>query len=289
MSLLPDDIQSLLNRYSVRPRKERGQSFLKSNNIADRIVASAELTKDDRVLEIGGGLGILTTRLAEQSGHVTVIELEAGLVQALRDALTDMDNVEIIHGDALKVDLPPIDKVVANLPYSISSEMIFRLLKESTLKSGILMFQKEFSDRLVAKPGSPIYSRLSIDFQYLGEAIHVMDVGARNFYPVPAVDSTVIKVTKRKTGIFAENSEVFFWMVHGIYSYPNKQLRKALKIWFKNLGKPHLLDDILSKLEGIDETSRLRTLSLEILVRLADMINNLVESGELPGPNGDMH
>jgi 16S rRNA (adenine1518-N6/adenine1519-N6)-dimethyltransferase len=287
VSLLPDDIKSLLRKYSVRPRKEKGQSFLKSNNIANRIVTSAEISDSDRVLEIGGGLGILTSRIAEVAGYVTVIELEKGLVQALRDILAGRDNVEIIHGDALRVDLPEVDKVVANLPYSISSEMLFRILTESTFESGVLMFQKEFSDRLFAEPGNPIYSRLTIDFQYLGQASHVMDVGAMNFYPVPAVDSSILKITKRNTGLFAKSSDVFFWMVHGLYSYPNKQLRKALKIWFKNLKTPELVQDILSELDDIDETSRLRALSQETLIRLSDVINGFVESGELTGPKGD--
>ncbi|MHA1905992.1 MAG: 16S rRNA (adenine(1518)-N(6)/adenine(1519)-N(6))-dimethyltransferase RsmA [Candidatus Thorarchaeota archaeon] len=287
MSLLSDDIKSLLSKYSVRPRKERGQSFLKSKNIAKQIVTTADISEREHVLEIGGGLGILTSLLVEVAEQVTVIELEPGLVNALQDILGEKENVKIIHGDALKVDLPKVDKVVSNLPYSISSEMTFRLLTESTFELGVLMFQKEFSERLLAVPGSSIYSRLSIDFQYLGNATHVMEVGARNFYPIPAVNSTVLKITKRDSGPIAKNSNVFFWMVHGLYSYPNKQLRKALKIWFKNLGKSDLVEEVLSQLEGIDEKSRLRTLSQETLVRLSNVVNELVEARKLQGPKDD--
>ncbi|MHA2424720.1 MAG: 16S rRNA (adenine(1518)-N(6)/adenine(1519)-N(6))-dimethyltransferase RsmA, partial [Candidatus Thorarchaeota archaeon] len=276
-----------LSKYSVRPSKKKGQSFLKSKNIAKKIVAAAEITSDDFVLEIGGGLGILTSLLAEVSKQVTVIELELGLVKALKEILGDRSNVQIIHGNALTVDLPEVNKVVANLPYSISSEMLFRLLKESTFVRGVLMFQKEFSERLLAQPSSPVYSRLSIDFQYLGIASHVMDVGARNFYPVPAVDSSVLKITKRTSGPFASDSEVFFWMVHGIYSYPNKQLRKALKIWLRNIGKPDLGKDLFSRVEGLAETSRLRTLSMDTLVRLSDVVSELIEEGKLEGPKGE--
>ncbi len=265
-----------------------GQSFLNSQNIARQIVASADISRNDHILEIGGGLGILTTKLAEVADSVTVIELEQGLVNALRDIFSESENVEIIHGDALTVDLPKVDKIVANLPYSIASEITFRLLKETTFELGILMYQKEFSQRLLTSPGSSNYSRLSIDFQYLGKATHVMDVGARNFYPVPAVDSSVLKVTKRDTGPMAKSPEIFFWMVHGLYSYPNKQIRKALKIWFKNLGRPDLADDLFSRLDDVNKTDRLRTLSLETLVRLSNVVQELVESGELPGPRGEL-
>ncbi|MFW9850425.1 MAG: 16S rRNA (adenine(1518)-N(6)/adenine(1519)-N(6))-dimethyltransferase RsmA [Candidatus Thorarchaeota archaeon] len=285
MSLLHDsDIKSLLRQYSVRPRKERGQSFLKSEQIARKIVDAADISAEDSVLEIGGGLGILSSILAERSNNVTVIELESGLVAALRDILREKNNVMIVHGDALKVDLPDVNKVVANLPYSISSEIIFRLLTESTFDLGVLMFQKEFSDRILAIPNSSLYSRLSIDFQYLGTAKRVMDVGANNFYPIPSVDSAVLKVTKRTSGPFAKDSKIFFWMVHGLYSYPNKQLRKAMKIWFKNLGKANLTQAFFSQAEGMDESSRLRDLSLETLVALSDIVYEMVEAGDLEKP-----
>ena len=288
MSLLHDnDIKSLLRKYSVKPRKEMGQSFLNSQIIARQIVTSAEISQSDRILEIGGGLGILTNILAGVADSVTVIELEMGVVNALKDIFSESENVKIIHGDALTVDLPKFDKIVANLPYSISSEITFRLLKEAKFELGILMYQKEFSRRLLSSPGSSEYSRLSIDFQYLGKATHLMDVKARNFYPVPSVDSSVLKVIKRDTGPMAKNSEIFFWMVHGLYSYPNKQLRKAMKIWFKNLGRPNLADGLFSRLDDVNKTDRLRTLSLETLVRLSDVIQKLVESGDLPGPRGD--
>ncbi len=283
MSLLDDNkIQSELSKYSVNPRKKMGQSFLKSEKIARSIVDAAKISPTERVLEIGGGLGILTLWLARSAKKVTVVELDRGLVRALRSNLSAFENVEVIHGDALKIDLPDADKIVSNLPYSISSEITFKFLKEVKFDVAILMFQKEFAHRLLAVPESSEYSRLSIDFQYLGRAEYVRDVQARNFFPVPAVDSAVLKITRRNSGPFAKNPDVFFWMIHGLYSYPNKQLKKALKIWFKRLGYPNATDIFLSNLGNLDPTSRLRSLSLEPLTVMADIVQDMIEWGDLP-------
>jgi 16S rRNA (adenine1518-N6/adenine1519-N6)-dimethyltransferase len=282
------DIRALLRKYGVKYDKRRGQSFLKSNYVAREIVRLAEIDSDDRVLEIGGGLGILTEWLAEKAKSVCVVEIEQGLVEALQDRFIESKNVTVIEGDALVVDLPAVDKVVSNLPYSISSEITFRILREVDFQSALLMYQKEFAERLVAKPGSQAYSRLSVNFQYRAQAEEVMDVDSSMFYPEPSVDSKVVRITHRKSGPFAMDDFVFEWMIRGIYSYPNKQLRRAMRIWFKNLGVSRNLADDVIKDCGIDglETMRLRRLDLETLVILADVLKDFVEDERLPGPEG---
>lgn len=283
VSLLDDnEIQSALRKYSVQPRKKMGQSFLKSETIARSIVDAAEVSPTDNVLEIGGGLGILTLWLARSARKVTVVELDKGLVRVLKDRLSEFKNVEIIKGDALRINLPDVDKIVSNLPYSISSGITFKFLKDVKFDVAILMYQKEFAQRLLAVPESSDYSRLSIDFQYLGKAEYVRDVKASNFYPIPSVDSSVLKITKRTSGPLARNPDVFFWMVHGLYSYPNKQLRKALKIWFKKLGRPDATDIFLSRIGDLDRTTRLRALPLGSLTMMADIVQDMVEDGDLP-------
>lgn len=287
MRLLSDlEIRALLKKYGVRYDRKRGQSFLKSHFVASEIVRSAEVTAEDSVLEIGGGLGILTEWLVEKAAHVYVVEIEHGLVKALRDRFGGHENVTIIEGDALVVDLPGVDKVVSNLPYSISSEITFRLLREVGFQCALLMYQKEFAERLVAEPGSQAYSRLSVNFQYLAHAEEVMDVSASMFYPEPAVNSKVVRITHRETGPFAEDDSVFEWMVRGIYSYPNKQLRRAMRIWFKNLGADKVLADDVIKTCGIEglDTSRPRGLGLDTLVPLSDVLKGFIEEGRLPGP-----
>lgn len=286
--LSDDEIRAILKRYKVRPTKKHGQSFLKSQNIARNIVGAAEVTKEDTILEIGGGLGILTKQLVQEAKYVYVVEINSGLVKALGDLFTDCDNVSIIEGDALKVPLPEVTKVVSNLPYSISSEITFRMLRELEFEQAILMYQKEFAQRLHATPGTSEYSRLSVNIGYQAEVEHLMDVPADMFYPIPAVDSVVVRLKHYTQGPRAKNDDVFFWMINGIFPYPNKHLRKALRIWFRNLKVDKNLADVV--LESCKEypkgDERLRTIAIDKLVNLSDSLLHLIEAGDLPDPRG---
>ncbi|MGY5875082.1 MAG: 16S rRNA (adenine(1518)-N(6)/adenine(1519)-N(6))-dimethyltransferase RsmA [Candidatus Thorarchaeota archaeon] len=288
MRLLPDsDVKSLLRRYSVKPQKKLGQSFLTNHTIARKIVDQAELGPEDVVLEIGGGLGVLSSKLAKRAGKVYVIEIDPGLVQALKDSLNDVDNVTIIEGDALRVALPEINKIVSNLPYRISSEVTFRLLTEVQFDLAILMYQKEFAQRLVARPCVKEYSRLTIDISYHADTTRLFDVPSQMFYPEPAVNSTVVRMVHRTDGSFAIDVDVFLWMVRGLYSYPNKQIRKALGIWFRNLGREKsLADNLLGRVSSIAGNERLRCLSQETLVEMADRILDMITEGLLDDPRG---
>jgi 16S rRNA (adenine1518-N6/adenine1519-N6)-dimethyltransferase len=256
---------------------------------ARKIVESANLDSDSTVLEIGGGLGMLSEKLAESAGRVYIIEIDKRLVLALREILSEYSNVDIIQGDALTVKLPEVDRLVSNLPYSISSPITFRLLEETKFRFAILMYQSEFAQRLIAKPGSSNYSRLSVDVQYLARIQEVMQVPAADFYPVPAVDSMVVRVEARKDGPFAQDRRILFWLVHGIYSYPNKVLRKALRIWFKNLGQDRdLVDEVIERTDGAaNGKERLRGLDQELIVVLADTLLELIHDGRIPDPRGE--
>ena len=286
MSSLSEDIRWLLNRYNVKPKKKRGQSFLISHSVARDIVDIAELSGQDDVLEIGGGFGVLTKRIAEKAQHVYVIEIDPRLNKALHDTLKDFTNVDIIEGDALTVDLPQVSKIIANLPYSISSEITFRIMREMKYEKAILMYQKEYASRLVACPGTSEYSRLTINVQYYAEVEKILEVPADLFYPTPAVDSTVVRMTPRTEGLFAKDDSVFHWMIGGIYPYPNKNIRKALQIWFRNLGiNKNLSDEVLFRLGGIIAgNERLRSINLDKLVKLSDILLVLIEEGTIPDP-----
>jgi 16S rRNA (adenine1518-N6/adenine1519-N6)-dimethyltransferase len=282
------EVRSLLQRYGITPSRDKGQIFLTSESIAKTIVASASITKQETVLEIGGGLGILSKALSGDARHLYIIEIEEGLVRALKDRLRDCGNVTILHQDALIAEIPSVDKVVSNLPYSVASEITFRLLEVCPFELAVMMYQKEFASRLLARPGTQEYSRLSIDFQYLGVAKIIMDVKAAEFFPVPQVDSSVLAIKRRTTGAFARDPTHFFWMVNGLYSYPNKQLRRALQIWLKLIGKADLADALLGALpDPLHGALRLRCLSIEHLVMLADVITDFVDDEKLTGPRRD--
>lgn len=287
-SLFQEEVKSLLRKYSVRPSKKTGQNFLTSQKVARDIVWSANLTKDESVLEIGGGLGILTQWIAQCAKTVYVVEKDVGLVRALREILSELDNVEIIEGDALEMDFPEVDKVVCNLPYSISSDITFRLLEQVKFKSATLMYQKEFAERLLAEPGSANYARLTIGVRYHVDVAQIMNVPASKFYPVPKVDSSVVCLTPRLTGPFARKPEIFFWFIHGIYSYPNKQIGKALRIWFRNMKLDRALANTLLDRAGasVTGTERLRSLTPDTLVMLADCLLEMIEDELIPDPRG---
>lgn len=287
VNLLSDDmIKSLLRKYGVKPSKKRGQSFLKNPTVAKDMVNAANITRTDTVLEIGGGLGILTEAIAREADQVYVIEIAPELVRALRALFREQDNIHIIEGDALTVALPQVTKVVSNLPYSISSEITFRLLRELKFDQAVLMYQKEFAQRLYADPGTQDYSRLTINIRYQAEVESLMEVPATLFYPVPAVDSVVVRIKHQTERPRARSDFVFHWMVNGLYSYPNKTLKKALRIWFRNLGvNRELAEPTINKCGGcLKGDERLRTIDVDELVILADAILGSVEDGTLPDP-----
>jgi len=281
---LSDEVRSSLRKYGITPRKKLGQSFLINSSIAREIVKAASLTRNDDVLEVGGGLGVLTRWLVESARKVFVVEKSKGLADALRDLLAEHDNLEVIEGDALEIQLPKVNKVVANLPYSISSPLTFRLLECVDFQQAVLMYQKEFAQRLLSKPGTPEYSRLTIEVNYRANVEMVMQVNAREFYPVPRVDSTVVRVTHRKSGPIARNEGVFHWMVRGVYSYPNKQIRKAFGIWFRNLScEDSVLEAFVQRCSGeFTGSERLRNLNLDMLVKLSGHVLEMINDGLVP-------
>lgn len=172
-------------------RPKLGQHFLKDTRYAERAVEAAELRADDIVLEVGPGKGVLTRLLAPRVAKVLAVELDETLADAL-----DVPNVELIRGDAVQVDIPPFDACVSNLPYQISSPFLFRLL-ERDYRVAVLMVQKEFADRLVAKPGGGDYGRLSVNAQRRAHVEIVARVPPGAFDPPPRVDSAIVRIRPR--------------------------------------------------------------------------------------------
>ncbi len=288
MSISIESTKALLQKYNIRPSKKSGQSFLINPIIAGKIVSFANLSKNDTVLEIGGGLGAISRLLAEMAGEVIIIEIDRNLVRALNDILQPYDNVKIVQGNVLKVDLPQVSKIVSNLPYSISSEITFRIIREMEFKQAILMYQQEFANRLVAEPCTQNYSRLTANFTYLAKAEILMPVQAREFYPIPEVDSSVVCITKREDGPFATDNDLFEIVVRGIFAYPNKQVRKALRIWFRQLSiSRETADRLVERVPSIESTDRIRCLGIDRLVELSDAIHDMIEQGIMKDIRGN--
>jgi 16S rRNA (adenine1518-N6/adenine1519-N6)-dimethyltransferase len=208
-----------MSRYS--------QNFLINPRIADFIVEKAELNEDDIVLEIGPGKGILTSRLVKKC-KVYAIEIDRALCEYLESIFAEEikeGKLKIICGDALEIDFPRFTKVVANIPYHISSPLIFKILKYEFQK-GILMLQYEFAERLSAEPGTKKYGRLSVMMYYHGEAHILKRVKRGNFRPVPKVDSAIVEIKKKERFCFDE--DVLDMVVRRIFEQRRKKIRNIL-------------------------------------------------------------
>jgi 16S rRNA (adenine1518-N6/adenine1519-N6)-dimethyltransferase len=192
-----------LRQFGVRPNRELGQNFLIDNNLLDVIGRAAELRKDDVVLEVGGGLGVLSEYLAPRAGHLHVVEVDRSLVPALEDALAPFDNVSLHVGDAVALDYPALEpsptKVVANLPYGVAATVLLKSLEElPDVQLAIAMVQREVADRLAASPGTKSYGATSVLAQLTADVRFLRRVPRTVFHPQPNVESALVLL--RRTG-----------------------------------------------------------------------------------------
>lgn len=252
----------------MRPKKHLGQNFLYDPSILRRIVQAAEISSEDTVVEIGPGHGRLTWLLAEKAKRVIAIELDRELYEKLRQDEVDKD-IELVHGNALRYpyeDLPEF-KVVANIPYYITTPIIFRLIESrGNLISMTLTVQREVAKRIAAQPGTKDYGVLSIMIQYyaIPELKFIIPKGA--FRPVPKVDSALVNMKIRKSPpVEVKDEKFFFRVVKTAFSHRRKTLVNALKVLSENIK-----DEII--MAGIDPQRRPGTLSIEEFARLADVL-----------------
>lgn len=269
----PQVTNHILHRFKLRADKKLGQNFLIDEEIVRRIVEAAELTAEDTVLEVGPGIGTLTQGLAESDARVVAVELDKRLLPVLDVTLAGYDNVRIVNGDILKVDImqevsAENFKVCANLPYYITTPIIFALLeKRLPMERLVAMVQKEVAERMAAKPGGKDYGALSVAIQYFTEPEIAFVVPPASFIPAPAVDSAVIVCKRRKQPpVQVCDEELFFRVVKAAFSMRRKMLNNALK----NMGISG--EQCLKWLElaGIDGRRRGETLTLEDFAALTN-------------------
>jgi 16S rRNA (adenine1518-N6/adenine1519-N6)-dimethyltransferase len=271
MNLQPLPIQSLLAQYHIRPKKSLGQNFLVNPVILQKIVDLAEIPSNTSVLEIGPGAGSLTRYLAMAAEHVVAVELDSHLLPMLREVLEDFRNVEIVQGDILDLDPSQLLErtgyfVVANIPYYITSAL-FRHLLESRIKPGriVLTVQKEVAQRICEKPGN--LNLLALSVQIYGSPRIAMGIPAGAFYPVPKVDSNVVRVDLyREPLIPRELQKVFFQLARAGFSQKRKKLRNALTS-LSSL-KADKLEQMLNE-SGINPQARAQELNITDWLKLS--------------------
>ena len=219
-------------------KRNLGQNFLINKNVALREVSYGNITKDDVVLEIGPGKGIITKLLASKAKEVIAIEIDKSIVKNLSENLPN--NVTLIHEDALKVDfnnLSNFNKIVSNLPFQISSPITFKFL-EYNFDLAILIYQEEFAKRMIAKYGSKDYSRLTVGVYYKAKCEILEKVPKTCFEPQPKVDSSIIKLVKRKTPPFIiENEEFFYNLTKNLFNHRRKIIKNVLVKYYDIIDK----------------------------------------------------
>ena len=269
----PEVVHYICKRFDIKMSKKLGQIILIKRGIVDEIVHAAEITVGEPVLEVGPGIGTLTQGLAQSGADVTAIELDRRLLEVLDTTLASYDNVRIIHGDVLKLDVPTIMnhkpfKVVANLPYYITTPIIMSLLESKLpIERLVVMVQKEVALRMIAKPGTKDYGALSVAVQYYTEPDIVLDVPPKSFLPAPAVTSSVIRcVLRDKPPVDVIDEKLFFRVVKAGFA----QRRKTFSNTMKTTGLTRdRIEELLAK-ANIDGQRRGETFTLQ---EFADVAN----------------
>ena len=269
----PEVVHYICKRFDIKMSKKLGQNFLIKRGIVDEIVHAAEITVGEPVLEVGPGIGTLTQGLAQSGADVTAIELDRRLLEVLDTTLASYDNVRIIHGDVLKLDVPTIMnhkpfKVVANLPYYITTPIIMSLLESKLpIERLVVMVQREVALRMIAKPGTKDYGALSVAVQYYTEPDIVLDVPPKSFLPAPAVTSSVIRcVLRDKPPVDVIDEKLFFRVVKAGFA----QRRKTFSNTMKTTGLTRdRIEELLAQ-ANIDGQRRGETFTLQ---EFADVAN----------------
>ena len=267
-----------LAEYGLFPKKRLGQHFLMDRNILNKVIETAQVGKGDVVIEVGPGLGEMTLALARLAKQVIAVEIDPQLVEILKKKLADCPNVEVVRSDILKVDFRPFlekeghpVKVVANLPYQISTPLLFRFIEAREVFSTFtLMLQKEVAQRMAASPGRKEYGRLSVLLQMFLDLSVRFFIPPSAFFPRPKVESAVVHLVWKEKPMIEKNDEEWFKrIVKACFGYRRKTLLNALK--HSELPLPESIESRMEKI-GIDPRRRPETLAIDEFVRLADAL-----------------
>lgn len=280
----PQGTKAILNQYPFIFQKKFGQNFLIDPHVLSKIISAANITKEDCVLEIGPGIGSVTEALIEHAGKVISVEIDNQLIPILEERFGQEQNFKLIHNDILKVDLENLIKeespdrkikVVANLPYYITTPIIMELLENQLpIESITVMVQKEVADRLASAPGSKQYGAITVAVNYYAKTYLVANVPRNCFMPRPNVDSAVLKFTlNEKPEVEAKNIKQLFQIIRAAFS----QRRKTLLNTLVSNGELELSKEEIKKVldeSGVGSNTRGETLSLKDFAKLSDDIDN---------------
>lgn len=285
----PSTIRQIKDKYGFQLSKSLGQNFLTDKNIIDKIIEESFITKDDLVIEIGPGIGVLTAEAAAAAGKVIAIEIDKNLIPILGETLKDYQNIEILNQDILKTDLNQIIsdnavingkplkavRIIGNLPYYITTPIIMKILEDGVKADSItVMMQKEVADRIKAKAGTKAYGALSVAVQYYCDAVHVANVPKEVFVPAPKVDSTVIRLDILKSKpVELKDEKVFFQCIKSGFGQRRKTMLNSLT-GVSGLSKTQV-GEIMADI-NIDSVRRAETMNIEEFAKLANAVYDRV-------------
>ena len=284
MKKLLEETKTIMKKYGIKANKDLGQNFLINNEVVENIINSSEISKEDLIIEIGPGLGTLTKELIKRAGKVVCIELDKKMIKILKDRFITSSNLEILNEDVLQVDLNELikkhkgndnikkAKIVANLPYYITTPIIMKLLEDKLdIESITVMIQKEVADRLIDIPGGKYTGAITYTIFYYCESEKIMEVSNNSFIPEPDVTSEVIKMKLRnKPAVEIENPKVMFMIIKSAFMQRRKTLLNALTNTQVFASKQEGLK-ILKKL-NLDENVRAENLSIQDYANIAKKI-----------------
>jgi 16S rRNA (adenine1518-N6/adenine1519-N6)-dimethyltransferase len=271
-----DQVKAILGSIGKRPTKRLGQNFLLDDSVIKRQVSCASLTPEDTVLEIGPGLGNLTEELLSTGAKVVAVEQDADFCRFLTKRFGD--RIQLVQADAVKAFLPKFNKVVSNLPYQISSPITFKLLGVG-FDVAVLMLQREFAQRMVGKPGTSDYGRLSVGVYYRAECEIMFNVSRDSFWPQPKVDSCIVKLVPKSPPFKVADEDVFYRVTLAIFSHRRKMVSNSLRIDPAVSGM--MSEAVVSQLDSLPYASkRAEELSPEMIGELADAFLGLSSSSK---------
>ena len=262
-------LRELLARYDANPKRSLGQNFVIDPNTIRKVVDAAGVGPADKVLEIGAGCGSLTLGLAASAAAVVAVEIDDRLVALLEESLAGAENVTVVHGDALAMTYADLDvsSLVGNLPYNIAAHLVLKVLEEApNIASLTVMTQREVGERLAAGPGSKAYGQISVMVRYFGVARVAGQISRRAFFPVPNVDSVVVRIDRKEPPDV--DRTLLFSIIKAAFSQRRKTLRNNLTTI---AGSSSAAEEALSR-AGIDAQARGEELDLDSFVRLARAI-----------------
>ncbi|MGB9936412.1 MAG: 16S rRNA (adenine(1518)-N(6)/adenine(1519)-N(6))-dimethyltransferase RsmA [Methanobacterium sp.] len=274
--MLAKDTLQILKENNIRLDKRKGQNYLIDSNILQKIVNFADLSFKDTILEIGAGIGTLTIPLSQKAGKVIAIEQDAKIAEVLKKRLSELNisNVEVLTADATKIEFPAFNKVVSNLPYKISSPITFKIL-EHDFDFAILMYQLEFAERMVAKPGESNYSRLSLMMHFCADVEMLFGVSKNCFFPPPKISSAVIKLVPKNEDI----EEFFIRTSRALFQHKKKKVRNSLLNSFHEIADVDKKEakEIVSKIDENLLKERVVTLEPEKVKMISEQLKELLK------------